>query len=311
MGSSPPERWAAVMMHLMREPGTTTDVPATDAGTTDAGDVRLVDAGGLRRLEWLGERLVDRPAPAATDWRRDVEAWSAADLRFDVGPGWSGASEATSPWLAHVAGLEMELRPSAAGGVGLYPEHASNIEWLEGQVRAAAAARGAQPMVLNLFAHTGLLTLVAARAGASVAHVDAARSTVAWARRNADRNDLGDRPIRWLVDDAMAFVGREARRARRYDGIVLDPPTFGRAGRREWHLEAALPDLVAACAEVATEDAFVLLTAHTTGLDGEALERVMATSFRAEGQRIETVELALDAESGARLALGWAVRLGA
>ena len=294
------------MMHRMREPGTT-----IDTGTTDADDVRLVDAGGLRRLERLGERLVDRPAPAATDWRLAVDAWSGADLRFDVGPGWSGGPAATSPWLVHVAGLELELRPSAAGGVGLYPEHAANVAWLERQVRATATARGAQPMVLNLFAHTGLLTLVAARAGASVAHVDAARSTVAWARRNAERNDLADRPIRWLVDDAMAFVAREARRGRRYDGIVLDPPTFGRAGRREWRLEAALPDLVAACAEVAAQDAFVLLTAHTTGLEGDALQRIVAGSFSTVGRRLETVELALEAESGARLASGWAVRLGA
>lgn len=284
-----------------------------DQGTTksaDTDDVRLVDAGGVRRLERMGKRLMDRPAPGASGWRLAVEAWSAADLRFDVGTGWSGRAQALSPWVAHVAGLEMELRPSPAGGVGLYPEHAANIPWLERQVRAAAAARGSQPMVLNMFAHTGLATLVAARAGASVAHVDAARSTVAWARRNADRNDLGDRPIRWLVDDAMAFVTREARRGRRYDGIVLDPPTFGRAGRREWRLAEALPDLVAACADVAAEDAFVLLTAHTSGLDGGALERGISRTFGVGGRQLETVRLALDAESGARLELGWAVRLG-
>src|SRR5688572_12123058 len=132
-----------------------------------ADDVRLVDAGGLRRLEWLGKRLVDRPAPAATGWRQDVAAWSAADLRFDVGTGWSGSADAQAPWLAHMAGLAMELRPSAGGGVGLYPEHAANVDWLASQVRAAAV-RGSQPMVLNLFAHTGLATLAAARAGASV-----------------------------------------------------------------------------------------------------------------------------------------------
>lgn len=295
------------MMPHMRDPGMTSDTE----GPNVLDDVRLVDAGGLRRLERLGERLVDRPAPAATEWRRAVEAWSAAELRFDVGTGWSGSAAATAPWLAHVAGLRMELRTAAAGGVGLYPEHAANMPWLERQVRAAGTARGTQPMVLNLFAHTGLASLVAARAGASVAHVDAARSTVAWARRNAERNGLADRPIRWLVDDAMAFVTREARRGRRYDGIVLDPPTFGRAGRREWRLADALPDLVAACASIAAEDAFVLLTAHTTGLNGAALENVVAEAFAPRGRRPATIELALDAESGARLALGWAVRLGA
>ena len=295
------------MMPHMRDPDTTIDADTTPV----ADDMRLVDAGGLRRLERLGARLVDRPAPGATDWRRAVDAWSAADLRFDVGTGWSGAADTTSPWLAHLAGLEMELRPAAAGGVGVYPEHAASLPWLESQVRAVASERGTQPMVLNLFAHTGLATLVAARAGASVAHVDGARSTVAWARRNAERNDLADRPIRWLVDDALEFVAREARRGRRYDGIVLDPPTFGRAGRRQWHLEEGLPDLVRACGDVAAEDAFVLLTAHTTGVDGAALAGVVTQSLDLGGRGLETVALALDAESGARLELGWAVRLGA
>lgn len=163
-------------------------------------------------------------------------------------------------------------------------------------------------MVLNLFAHTGLATLAAARAGAAVAHVDAARSAVAWARRNAELSGLADRPVRWLVDDAAAFVAREARRGRRYDGIVLDPPSFGHAGGRRWSLEDDLPRLLEACWAVVTADAFVLLTAHTTGLDGHDLREALRQAFG--GASIEVAPLALEATSGSRLDLGWSARRG-
>jgi 23S rRNA (cytosine1962-C5)-methyltransferase len=131
---------------------------------------------------------------------------------------------------------------------------------------------------------------------------------VDWARRNAALSGLEDRPIRWLVDDAAGFVAREARRARRYDGIVLDPPSFGRAGRRQWRLLDELPALLRACAAIATDDAFVLLTAHTVGLEGEVLSGALRSAF--PGARPEAVELGLDAASGARLELGWAARVG-
>jgi 23S rRNA (cytosine1962-C5)-methyltransferase len=280
----------------------------------------LLDAGEGRRLERFGARIVDRPAPTAMDWRRDPEQWRAADLRFDPGSGWSrdGAPvDASATWPVAIDGLSMEVRPTASGGLGLYPEHASNLEWLNGQVSGRLAndpAAGAEPggadvrpTVLNLFAHTGLLTLGAARAGGAVAHVDAARSAVAWARRNADLSGLGDRPIRWLVDDASAFVAREARRARTYDGIVLDPPSVGHAGRRRWRLEDELPDLVSACARVLATDGFLLLTAHTTGLGAGDLA-ALARGWLPSSMHITTEPLELLATSGARLSLGWALR---
>jgi 23S rRNA (cytosine1962-C5)-methyltransferase len=165
--------------------------------------------------------------------------------------------------------------------------------------------------VLNLFAHTGLATLAAAQAGAAVAHVDAARSAVSWARGNAALSGLADRAIRWLVDDAATFVAREARRGRRYDGIVLDPPSFGRAGNRRWRLDDELPRLLDACRAVAVDDAFVLLTAHTTGVAGDGMAQELEAAFGRRRKRasIDVVPLVLDAASGARLELGWAVRL--
>jgi 23S rRNA (cytosine1962-C5)-methyltransferase len=214
----------------------------------------------------------------------------------------------------------MELRPTASGGLGLYPEHAANLAWLTAQVAAQLAARAesapepggattAAPLqVLNLFAHTGLATLALARAGAAVVHVDGARSAVAWARRNAELSGLADRPVRWLVDDAAAFIAREARRGRRYDGIVLDPPAFGRAAGREWRLEEDLPDLLAACRAVAAPGAFVLLTAHSESVDGTVLATLLRTGFGSGAAEVVTLDLT--ATSGARLALGWSVRRG-
>ena len=210
----------------------------------------------------------------------------------------------------------MEVRPTASGGLGLYPEHVANLAWLEAQIRERNGERvtpgaGDQPpTVLNLFAHTGLVTLAASRAGAEVAHVDGARSAIAWARRNAELSGLADRPIRWLVDDASAFVAREARRGRRYDGIVLDPPSFGHAKRRRWRLEDELPGLLMACARILADDGFALLTAHTTGLDGTVLADLARAAFSSSA-RIDTHALELTARSGARLELGWAVRIGA
>jgi len=271
-------------------------------------EVRLVDAGDGRRLERFGARLVDRPAQGAVSPRRDAAAWEAADLRFLAGRGWSGPAGHEAPWSVAVHGLTLELRPTSSGGVGLYPEHAANLAWLEGRIHARAGEDA--PAVLNLFAHTGLATLACARAGASVTHVDAARSSVAWARRNAELNELAERPIRWISDDAQGFVDREARRGRRYDGFVIDPPTFGRAVGGRWAIRGDLPRLLASCAALATDDAFVLLTAHSTGLDPTELAQAVGGAFgTSPGERV-TRRLQLDADSGATLDLGWAVLVG-
>src|SRR5689334_7340325 len=202
-----------------------------EAGRPERTEYQLLDAGEGRRLERFGDRVVDRPAPMAFGWKAAPEAWQRVDLRFDAPSGWRGSAEALAPWHVEVAdGLTLELRPTGSGGLGIDPEHVANLAWVADQIRDEVARRPErQPRVLNLFAHTGLTTLAAARAGATVAHVDAARAAVTWARRNAELSGLADRPVRWLVDDATAFVAREARRGRRYDGIVLDPPSFGRA----------------------------------------------------------------------------------
>lgn len=289
-----------------------------DAPRAERTDYSLVDTGDLRKLEHFGPVLLDRPAMTAIHSKRDPEAWRRPTYRFEPERGWLATSGdvvadpaetpfEVGPWPVVIDALRLEVRLTESGGVGLYPEHAANIGWLEDRIRGRVA-EDRPPAVLNLFAHTGLLTLAAARAGASVAHVDGARTAVAWARRNAELSGLADRPIRWLVDDAMAFAAREGRRGRRYDGLVIDPPTFGHANGRQWRLADELRNLLARCGAVTAEDAFVLMTTHTAGLDGKELAELVAAAF-GSASRPSVSQLRLEAESGAALDLGWSVRL--
>ncbi len=196
-----------------------------------------------------------------------------------------------------MADLAFELRPTASGQVGVFPEHAALLPWLSERVDGAPE----RPSVLNLFAYTGMATLALARAGAAVTHVDAARPAVAWARRNAALNELADRPIRWLVDDAGAFVAREIRRERRYDGVVLDPPTYGHGtSGKAWRLEDDLEPLLADVRRLLSPDGWVLLSAHTEGIDAGDLGAWLSTIV----DDVEVGELGLHATSGASLELG-------
>ena len=262
----------------------------------------LLDAGDGRRLERFSVRIVDRPAPGALESRKASPTdWARAALRFDRDRGWLGRDQ--TPWTVALDGITLELRPTDAGQVGVYPEHASFWPWL----RDAVADRN-EPAVLHLFASTGATSLALARAGARVTHVDGSRPAVAWARHNAELSGLADRPIRWIVDDALAFTHREARRTRRYDGIVLDPPSYGHGpGGQRWELTSTLPELLEAAASVAADDAFVLLTAHATGLEPDDLGEALTEAFG--GGEIATEDIVLEAASGAVLPLGVAARM--
>lgn len=270
----------------------------------------LIDAGGGARLERFGEHVTDRPHGGAYGERRAPERWTDADLRFDRDAGWSGRAlaKASEGWLAAIGDFDLLLRPTDAGQVGAFPEHAAMLPWLRERVelRRSTAPDEAPPMrILHLFAYTGLVTLALAAAGAAMAHVDAARPAVAWARRNAAANGLGDAPIRWLVDDARAFVARERRRGSRYDGIVLDPPTYGHgASGRPWRLDTDLDPLLTDCRAILSPDGFLLLTAHTEHLGEDQLAGRLGLALRRQAGDIETGDLRLDATSGASLALG-------
>ena len=271
----------------------------------------LLDAGDGRRLERFGDVVVDRPAPGADEPPRDIDGWTAADLRFDRYVGWSASrGDVPESWELTEGDLRFELRPTATGQVGLFPEQAPNRSWVRA-VLDDLSPRLAEPTVLNLFAYTGAATLAAVAAGASVTHVDASRPSVAWARRNADLSGLSDKPIRWIVDDAEAFVGRERRRERPYDGFILDPPSYGHgAGGRTWRLSERLPDLLAACVTLTgPRPAFALLSAHSHGFGPERLADELAAALGRRLADVDAGELGLRARSGARLRLGAYARM--
>ena len=271
-----------------------------DDGGVDGG-YELLDAGDGRRLERFGGVVVDRPAPSAIEPRRDPAAWTAADLVFARGRGWSGSAPA-DPWTIELDGLTFELRATESGQVGMFPEQAPNWSWL----RDRATTSASDEPLLNLFGYTGAATLALAGAGRAVAHVDGSRPAVAWARRNASLSGLADRPIRWLVDDADAFVAREVRRGRRYRGVILDPPSYGHgAGGRSWRLDERLVPLLRECVSLTGgSPELVLLTAHTPGFGATRLRDELAAVLRRPTRDVDAAELFLDARSGARLALG-------
>jgi 23S rRNA (cytosine1962-C5)-methyltransferase len=171
-------------------------------------------------------------------------------------------------------------------------------------VRATETNLGRPPEILSLFGYTGGATLACARAGAHVAHIDSSRPAVAWARHNAELSGLTDKPVRWLIDEARVFARRERRRGRRYDGVVLDPPTYGH-GAGAWQIEEHLGPLLGDLAAlVGPRPAFVLLSAHTPGHDGERLAALIREHF---GVSATGEPLALDSRAGSRLPLGaWA-----
>lgn len=269
-------------------------------------DLELLDCGDGRRLERFGSVIVDRPAPSAVMPRKLPEAdWKRPSLHWARGAWVRGA--AADPWQVDAGDLTLECRPAAGGQVGVFPEHAETWAWLDAAVRKAQGQLERQPEVLSLFAYTGGATLACARAGARVAHVDSSKPAVAWARHNAELSGLAEAPVRWLVDDARAFVKRERRRGRRYDGVVLDPPTYGH-GEGAWQIETHLPDLLEDLAALlGPKPSFVLLSAHTPGFDGLRLEALLREHL---GVAANGEDLALISTSGNRLALGACARSG-
>ncbi len=271
-------------------------------------DIELIDCGDGRRLERFGKLVADRPAPGAIGPRRDPAAWRAPDLVYERAGSTAGRWDrggSTEPWQITADTLRFELRPAAGGQLGIFPEHITTWAWLEHAVRGAAVRLEREPEVLSLFGYTGGSTLAAARAGARVAHLDASRPAIAWARRNAELSGLAERPVRWLLDDARTFVKRERRRGRVYDGLIIDPPTYGH-GSGSWRIEDDLvPLLEDLSALVGPRPSFVLLTAHTPGFDGERLTSLVREHI---GVGAAAAPLELGARSGALLQLGASAR---
>jgi 23S rRNA (cytosine1962-C5)-methyltransferase len=267
-------------------------------------DYSLLDSGNGRKLERYGPWTVSRPEPQCL-WapRLQTRAWEAADAVFepagdDEAGRWTTRGDLPESWPMSWGEVAFNARLTAFRHLALFPEQAANWGWLD------ARLRGARPglKILNLFGYTGVASLVAVAAGASVTHVDASKKAVAWARENARLSGLEERPVRWICDDARKYVQRELRRGGRYDGVILDPPKYGRGpGGEVWRFYDDLPDLLAGCAALLADDAsFLLLNAYAERISGMALAGLLRDALSGCDGVVDWGELALIEEGGER-----------
>ena len=244
-------------------------------------DYEIIDTSGGEKLERWGDVLLIRPDQQII-WNTPKEhpMWKKANARYlrssSGGGSWQNRSLNKEKWQIRYKELTFQVSPTGFKHTGLFPEQAVNWDFMDRKIREAA-----RPVkVLNLFAYTGGATLACAAAGASVCHVDASKGMVAWARENAMLSGLGDRPIRWIVDDCKKFVEREIRRGSRYDGILLDPPSYGRGpGGEVWKLEEQIYDLLALTGQLLSDNAvFFLLNSYTTGLPASVMAYLLGVT---------------------------------
>ena len=253
---------------------------------------RLLDSGDREKLERFGSMTVRRPEPQAVwhksmsddEWRRAADASFLRDARNEERGEWRFASPHTpQQWYIDYTYKTMQLRMrlglTSFKHVGLFPEQAANWEFIYDRCHELQERLGRRPRILNLFAYTGGATLAAAAAGAEATHVDSVRQVVTWARENMEASRLDG--IRWIVEDALKFVRREVRRGNRYDGIILDPPAYGRGTDGEkWILEENIGEMLALCAELLqTRDSFLVLNLYSMGLSSLLARTAVRQAF--------------------------------
>ena len=271
-------------------------------------DFELLDCSKGEKLERWGKYYLVRPDPQAIwDTPRRNKHWNDRAARYrrsEPGGGSWDKGGLPSNWQIHYGELTFNVKPMNFKHTGLFPEQAANWDWAMAKIRAA----GRPISVLNLFGYTGAATVACAKAGAQVCHVDAAKGTVVWGKENAAASGLADAPIRWIVDDCGKFVEREIRRGRRYDAIIMDPPSYGRGpGGEVWKLEQNLWPFVSLCAGVLSDDPlFVIINSYTTGLSASVLSYVTESIFTKKfGGRSDSQELGLPVtDSGLYLPCG-------
>ncbi|MBR4444028.1 MAG: class I SAM-dependent methyltransferase [Clostridia bacterium] len=270
-------------------------------------DYEVIDTGNGEKLERWGRVILRRPDPQ-TIWPPQNEAlWAQCDAHYHRstkgGGEWEFMKKLPERWEIGYKGLRFYVRPTGFKHTGLFPEQAVNWDWMGGLIRAAK-----RPVrVLNLFGYTGGATLACATAGAHVTHVDAAKGMVQWAGENRALSGVDETKVRWIVDDALKFVLREQRRGNGYEGILMDPPSYGRGpGGEVWKLENELFGLVSNSAKLLSEKPlFMLINGYTTGLQPAVLNNMLAmTAAKGRGGAVTADEIVLPVTEGGVLPCG-------
>jgi 23S rRNA (cytosine1962-C5)-methyltransferase len=264
----------------------------------------LVDSGDQKKLERFGDFLLIRPCAAALWKPLFPNQWKAAHAEFtrEKGNEWIHAKPLPNSWTTKLSGIDFKIAPTDFGHLGVFPEHALLWKWMQ----EAIAKEKRELSVLNLFAYSGGATLAAAKAGAKVCHLDASKGMVSWARENAALNQMQNAPIRWIVDDVVKFLHREIKRNVRYDGIILDPPSFGRGNNGEvFKFERDLNSLLDLCRSVLSEKpAFVILSTHTPGMSPLVMDQLMQQMMEGTVGKIESGEMILESKNSRTVPCG-------
>lgn len=243
-------------------------------------DYELLDSGDGAKLERFGEVVLARPETQALWARERPELWRGAHATFtsgEKGGSWEMQKPLPDPWIVPAWELRLRAKLSSFKHTGIFPEQANNWHFVRMRSEKLAA-----PRVLNLFGYTGAASIAAAIGGAKVTHVDASKQSLDWAHENATLSGLADDAVRWIAEDALAFAKREARREASYDGIILDPPAFGRGTKGEvWHIEEDLLALLDACASLLakTPGAFFLMNGYAAGYASRSFAQAVESAF--------------------------------
>ena len=262
-------------------------------------DYEVIDCSKGEKLERWGNYLLVRPDPQVIwDTPKKEKGWKKMNAHYHRSKKGGGEWEffdLPQQWSINYGSLTFQLKPFSFKHTGLFPEQAVNWDWFSEKIRHA----GRPIKVLNLFAYTGGATIAAAAAGASLTHVDASKGMVTWAKENAASSGLSDAPIRWIVDDCVKFVEREIRRGKKYDAIIMDPPSYGRGPKGEiWKIEEAIYPLVQLCAQLLTDKPlFFLINSYTTGLQPAVLSYMISTALSSFDGTVVADEIGLRVSS--------------
>ena len=258
-------------------------------------DYELLDSGGGEKLERYGKYIVSRPDPQAL-WEKHLSEveWKQADARFlhrSERAAWIRKANLPEKWEASIGGIEFRVKLAAFKHVGVFPEQAPNWKWMRNTIRGTRK----KTSVLNLFGYTGGATIAALQAGAEVCHVDGSKAAIGWARENAELSGVGKNSVRWILDDARAFLAREKKRGRKYDGIVMDPPAFGHGPKGElWKIENHFLELLTLAKGVLSDDPrFILLNGYASGYSALAYANNIADMAEGKNGVLEQGELSI------------------